>query len=271
MTKIFQIYYDNEQLPTLDTGFIPYDNTSNLKPDLREWYIMDKEYQSMCDQNIDFWGFFSWKFKDKTNLSSIQVNDWIAKNPGYDVYMFNGPILQEAAYINEWVQGEVAIKGLIDAGRELLNKGGYNVDFENMITTSEHIVFCSFIVGSRKFWDEYMDFSRKLFNIAISDESLTNKLFEYKIDYNPGPIPIFSFVFERLITTFIKMTNVKCLSYQYTQETVHPMYYQYFQQIVALSQLKKEIIKYNSSELLDIYLAIRYTIYSSASHELIKF
>ena len=37
--KIFQLYYKPEQVANLDPAFVPYDNTANPKPELREWYI----------------------------------------------------------------------------------------------------------------------------------------------------------------------------------------------------------------------------------------
>jgi len=34
---LYQAYYDNNQLPLLDSIFTPYDNTENAKPELREY------------------------------------------------------------------------------------------------------------------------------------------------------------------------------------------------------------------------------------------
>jgi hypothetical protein len=106
-TKIFQIYYKPEQKAELDPDFIPYDNTENPKPELREWYVWDKEYEKLSKEDIEYWGFLSPKFKHKTNLTGQLVHEFINANPNYDVYLFNPCIANEAIFPNSWEQGDI--------------------------------------------------------------------------------------------------------------------------------------------------------------------
>ena len=84
-TKIFQIYYRNDQQGHLDPAFTPYDNTANPNPAIQEWLIWDKMYQECVEQGVDRWGFVSWKFHDKMGITGQQMLDYINNNPGHDV------------------------------------------------------------------------------------------------------------------------------------------------------------------------------------------
>ena len=53
-TTIFQLFYKPEQVQHLDPAFTPYDNTTDPKPELREWYIWDKEYENNCNAGLDY-------------------------------------------------------------------------------------------------------------------------------------------------------------------------------------------------------------------------
>lgn len=75
---VYQIYFDNEQIPLLDPNFIPYDNTNNPNPQLREYYVwrelfpkFKKDMLNLCA--VDYYGIVSWKFIEKTNLSGLDV------------------------------------------------------------------------------------------------------------------------------------------------------------------------------------------------------
>ena len=85
--KIFQLYYKPEQRAMLDPGFATIDNTVNPRPELREWYIWDREHEKIIASDLDYWGFVSWKFKDKTNLSSQQILDFILNNPPQNIFI----------------------------------------------------------------------------------------------------------------------------------------------------------------------------------------
>ena len=78
--KVFQIYFKPELKVHCDPAFTPLDNTSNPRPELREWDVWDREYANIVKQDLDYWGFVSWKFKEKTGLTGRQVFDFINAN-----------------------------------------------------------------------------------------------------------------------------------------------------------------------------------------------
>ena len=68
-TKIFQIYFKPELEKHLEPEFTPLSNVENPRPDLREWDVWNREHDNIIKQGLDYWGFVSWKFKEKTGLT----------------------------------------------------------------------------------------------------------------------------------------------------------------------------------------------------------
>ena len=125
-TKIFQIYFKPELKSQCDSLFTPLDNTANPRPELREWDVWNREHETILEQNLDLWGFVSWKFKEKTNLSAEQAFAHINDNPGYDVYLFNPCIVNEALFTNNWEQGDIHHPGISQIGNAFFAKLGYD-------------------------------------------------------------------------------------------------------------------------------------------------
>lgn len=253
--KIFQIYYKDEQKPNLDPAFTPWDNKNNPRPDLQEWYIWDQMYQQCCEQGLDHWGFVSWKFKDKSNLSGEQFVNWINANPGHDVYFVNPAILNEAVFANGWEQGDVHHPNLSAMGNRFLQATGYDVEAQNVLLDRTKIMWANYWVGSRKFWDGYMAFTRKLFDVMeqdvwLKEQIMTDGLSNYNLNKN---LPNFPFVIERLISTYIDLENIDAVNFEYSIDTAHEKYRQYFGDIAALSNLKLLINRYDSDDLYNIW------------------
>jgi hypothetical protein len=254
--NIYQIYFKEELKSFLDEGFIPLDNTENKRPDLREWYTWNEVYNNPIKDNLTHWGFFSWKFKQKTNLNSNQVFTFIQNNPGYEVYLFNPCILNEACFINPWEQGDLYHPNISDIGNTFLKKIGYkSIDVKTLNIDKNIAIFANFIVGSKLFWDKFMLFTHKLFTEAEKDENFkvnvfSNGLSNYSYDKS---LPNFTFLIERLLPTFIYIENIKCKTFQYSKDIVLPKYLPYYEDIHALSELKVLINKYQSEELYGIW------------------
>ena len=89
--KIYQPYYEHNQLDFLDKEFEPLNNIENSVPHLREYPINLRCRELAIQGGIDLWGSFSWRWKEKLpGYTARDVIDRIENNPGYDVYFFNG-------------------------------------------------------------------------------------------------------------------------------------------------------------------------------------
>ena len=254
--KIFQIYFKPELKSQCDPAFEPLDNTSNPRPELREWDVWDREYENILAQGLDYWGFVSWKFKEKTNLTGLQFIDFINSNPGADVYFVNPCIVNEAVFANSWEQGDLYHPNISDIGNSFLTKLGYeDVDVKSMVLDRNCTMFANYIVGSRAFWDRFMTFSRRIFTEAEKDPVFNHQVFGAGLSNyaHDKTLPNFTFLIERLIPTFIDLEQISALAYQYTSETVPEKYKPYLGDLRALSSLKVLINEHNSDELYNIW------------------
>ena len=265
-TKIFQIYYKSDLVEYLDPAFLPLDNTANPRPELREWYNWDQAHEQRLSENLDYWGYVSWKFKEKTNLTGQQAIDFINANPGYDVYLFNPCIINEALFMNSWEQGDIHHPNISVIGNKFLAKVGYeDIDVKSMILDRNKTVFANYVIGNRDFWTRFMDFSRKLFIEADADPEFKEEVFgagrsNYAHDRS---LPNFTFLIERLIPTFLELEGFNSIGYTYTSpDEMNEKYHRVWGDIRALSDLKMAINRYESDEL--------YTIWNHFRHNMLQ-
>ena len=255
-TKIFQIYFKPELEQYCDPLFVPLDNTANPRPELREWDVWDREHEKRLGENLDLWGYVSWKFKEKTNLTGQQVLSHIVANPGYDVYLFNPCIVNEAVFPNSWWQGDMWHKGISDIANKFYSKLGYeDVDVRSILIDRNKAVFANYVVGNTKFWTKFMEFSRKLFTEADKDPEFKELVFgaghsNYAHD---ASLPMFTFLIERLIPTFIELEELSSCPYVYDVATLPIKYQPVWGDIQALSDLKVAVNQYEDDTLYNIY------------------
>jgi len=260
-TKIFQIYFKPELKAHCDPAFTPLDNTANPRPELREWDVWDREYNSIVNQNLDYWGFVSWKFKEKTNLTGDQVFKFINDNPGYDVYLFNPCILNEAVFANSWEQGDYHHPNISAIGNSFLSKIGYaDPDVKSLMLDRNKTVFANYIVGSRDFWAKFMPFTHKLFSEAEKDPVFKHQVFgEGLSNYaHDKSLPNFTFLIERLIPTYLELEGINSIGYKHTPDSISIKYGQVIDEIMALSDLKMAVNQHQSDELYDVWNYFRH-------------
>jgi hypothetical protein len=255
-TKIFQIYYKPELKSQCDPLFTPLDNTANPRPELREWDVWNREHENILNENLDHWGYVSWKFKEKTNLSAEQTFAHINNNPGYDVYLFNPCVVNEALFTNSWEQGDLYHPNISEIGNTFLQKLGYEgADVLSTLLDRNRTVFANYVVGNQRFWTEFMAFSRRLFTEADNDQVFKHQVFgEGLSNYaHDSSLPNFTFLIERLIPTFLDLNDYKVCPYVYDNTTLPEKYNQYANDIKYLSDLKVLTNQYNSDELYNIW------------------
>ena len=255
-TKIFQIYFKPELEQHCDPLFTPLDNTANPRPELREWDVWDREHENILAENLDHWGFVSWKFKEKTNLTAQQAFAHITANPGYDVYLFNPCILNEAVFANSWEQGDIHHPGISTIGNTFFAKLGYeDIDVTSILLDRTRTVFANYVVGNRKFWTEFMEFSRQLFTEGAKDPEFQHRVFGQGLSNyaHDKSLPNFTFLIERLIPTFLELGEYSVCPYTYTHDTIPAKYEPYFADIMALSDLKASVNAYESDVLFNIW------------------
>lgn len=255
-TKIFQLYFKDDLKEHLDPAFTPMSNVDNPRPHLREWCKWDREHEAILEQNLDLWGYVSWKFKQKTGLTGEQAFEFIHSNPGYDVYLFNPCIVNEALFANSWEQGDIHHPNISGIGNSFLSKMGYeDEDVKSLLLDRNKTVFANYVVGNRKFWTEFMAFSRSMFTEAEKDPVFETQVFGAGLSNyaHDSSLPNFTFLIERLIPTFLELKQFNSIGYTYTTDTVLEKYKPYFADIMSLSNLKIAINDTERDDLYDIW------------------
>src|SRR5437868_10721652 len=162
--NIFQIFYSKQTEQLLDPGFIPLDNTTNSRPDWREYWPIRRFLQASDMHENQYYGFLSPKFREKTGLNSKHVENFI--EDGYDVISFSPFFDQGAYYLNVFEQGEMQHKGLVSLAQQVFNEIGYDIHLKSIVMDSRHVIFSNYFVAKPLFWREWMVLGEKIFQLA---------------------------------------------------------------------------------------------------------
>jgi hypothetical protein len=116
-------------------------------------------------------------------------------------------------------------------------------------------VFANYVIGNHKFWNQFMDFSRKLFTEADKDPIFKHQVFgEGLSNYaHDKSLPNFTFLIERFIPTFLDIHDYDVCAYVYDDQTLPQKYQPFINDIRYLSELKVLTNQHDSDELYNIW------------------
>ena len=168
--KIYQIAYDQKTLDSVQSGgFLLLDNMANERPDWYEYWPIRNYLLSNPLQDDCWYGFFSPKFTDKTQLDYHQVCEFIhnsfEKNL-VDVALFSPQPDMGSNFLSVFEQAEMFDPGFIDIAKKFFATLGINVPLENIIMDSRQIVFSNYFVAKPSFWREWFVWTEALFSVA---------------------------------------------------------------------------------------------------------
>ncbi len=238
--KIYQCYFSNDQLGLLDPSFIPYDNTTNERPELREYPILKGLYEK---EKPGHWGMVSWRWKEKTHLDGKEYIKWIESNPGYDVYHFNPFMDSVALQMNPMTEGDRHHPGMRSYFDCLVNNltevFGQEFKYYHPDPGTYHdnnaghhpfpinlFMYTSSYIGNKKFWDSWISFADACIEISSSVPELRKFMYEKPAHYGGQTLPHFSFIIERLVGLFLytKGRNLRVLNFPYHHECFKSLY-----------------------------------------------
>ena len=209
--KLYQIWYRDEQESVLDPNFVPWDNRNNEHPEWCEYWVMRQAAQNFDDNFGDLTGFFSWKFREKLNISYSQIKGFVEAYPNGDCYVFSPATFQAAFYLNTWQQGEEWHPGITHKAQTVLRNVGYHIDLKNSIDHHLTTAYCNYWIANKSFWKKYLKFMDGVFNYLESiHEDDQDGLWELVYGSNGGPghaqlLPVIPFLVERLFSVFVKL------------------------------------------------------------------
>jgi len=222
-TKIWQLYFRNDQLPHLLPGFTPFDNTANLTPDLREYPLIKQCRDLALDEGIDLWGAIPWSWYDKCSLDHAGFLTHIDRNPGYDVYFFNPFANHMPIVYNVWEQGQWCHPNMVAIMEEIFSLMGYpNALYQPM--SRADIFWGSVCIGNEKFWDQYFIFADRYIEAIDQLTPEGRRMHDGDTSYRGTSLTHFSFIQERLMSTFVSLnTNgLKIMPYQHCENFFGP-------------------------------------------------
>ncbi|MEI6135621.1 MAG: hypothetical protein WCP72_11665 [Desulfomonile sp.] len=221
--KIFQIYYLPDQLSSLEPAFEPYEWLSNPHPEYTETLHFVNLYESGRYKEADYTGIVSSRFGIKTSVAGKDFIQFIKDNPGYDVYFVNP--FPELGYFwhNIWSQGEFRHPGLTALAQNLFEATNTQVKIHSLGRNNHNsLLYCNYWIGNNKFWDAFMGFIIPLFRwIDQEAQPRQRKPYFRKVPYAGSGFAMFSFIFERLFSTFMMINkDFTSLGYRFSTDEI---------------------------------------------------
>lgn len=212
--KLFHIYYDLETQNKILPGFLPLDNLENQRPDWREyWPIRQWRIRNEFEEDT-YYGFFSPKFYDKTNLSYQQVADFIEKNDA-DIISFSPFLDHSGPFLNIFEHGEISHRGFRTALEGYLD--ARNLPFSPFSSINDHskFIFCNFFVAKKFFWDHWFTHAEFIFQSAEENKTELGKTLNASATYKHGIHALMKvFVIERLASFLVNLhPGIRVASY----------------------------------------------------------
>lgn len=223
--RIYQIYYDDAQRPSLDPAFMPYDNRANPRPEWREYHVFRTAWLAGLCRDGDVTGFLSWKFGLKTGLRGRQFIRFIRRHPGYDAYFAHPFRVEPRAFTNIWQQAEIHHPGIVGLSQRIFDAVGIDVDLAALDQPPDQVLFCNYWAGTWGFWNGFMAFCEPVYHhilrgLVDTDRDLIWSRADREID-----APYVPFIMERLFSTYLAITpGVRALGLDVARATRHPWY-----------------------------------------------
>ena len=208
---LYQICYLPSHFETVDPDFTPWDNLENLKPELCEYPIFEKAFNSELTKNLDYWGLLSQKFNSKSGISGNQFLQWIKithSTQPHDVYFVNPVPIVESIFPGTIQHGENCHPGLLGLlQRNIAEASG--IELNSMYMDVNTFSLCNYFIGNRKFWSKYIVFVNDFLASAAKNPTDFNMLYTTSANYGPNKsLPFYTFAVERLFSIFLNLERI---------------------------------------------------------------
>ena len=263
---IYQIFYDDLTKSKLDKGFIPLDNTENLRPDWAEYWPIRNVLLNQSFNSNDYIGFLSSKFYEKTWCSSEVVLDTIASRK-HEFYSISPYFDQMALYLNSFEQGESYHPGIKNLTNAFLRQIGIDYDVSNFVSDVSTCIYCNYFVAKYEFWKIWLEYAEKLFHIAEDPHNNLGKLFanftEHREKNDTYQMKVF--LLERLVSLVLKFQNIPAfhmLDVRKAPFSLHNVS-NFLGDLLTCDALKGQYLKTNSLCYLQEFANVRNKVFSN--------
>lgn len=247
--NIYQIYYQENQLSSLDPIAIPMNNIGASDGYLCEYPIFKRGVKFARSEGASHYGFLSPKFQQKSGYSVDEfknIAEQAFKQNNADVVFINPKPLIESVFGNTFIQGERWHPGITHLANTILDRIGYkNIKVETFFMTNSIFAFCNYFIANERFWDDYFEFIDAFLFEVEKDPDFNTLMYKTSAKYcSNSNIPYFTFVIERLFSIFLFINQNKYviahpeLDYD---KMKHKLTQKQFAEMISLSYLKTKL------------------------------
>ena len=199
---IFQILNHYTPREALDPGFGVIDNSLNERPDWFEYWPIRKFLMNEVLDEAAFYGFLSPKFKTKTNLTAMQVAEFIRHcDAATEVVLFSPSIHTGAQFLNVFEHGESEHPGLKGVAQRLFERLGLAADLDSLVSDSRNTVHSNYFIAKPRFWRAWLAINEKMFAIAETPADPLGQSLRAPTHYRGGSdVQMKIFIMERVAT-----------------------------------------------------------------------
>lgn len=212
--RVHVAYYRPDQLGSVGIVdpelFVPWNVEFNRGSRLLEFDLF-KVLLDKAPSHRQYWGVFSWKFLGKSGMEADDVTRHIRAGvkAGSDVILLNPAVASNALFRNVFEQGQVCGH----AHMEMVARATGLAPFVETLMRHDTFAMSSYVVGTRAFWHEYVDFAQAYLDGAeelVSRSPTFSSIFmgsagywrDPSFDYRP-------FMVERLLQVFLHLRRLK--------------------------------------------------------------
>jgi hypothetical protein len=218
--NIYQIFHKPELVNQLDPAFVPFDHCefTAKNPDesnrWREWLILnDIGYKRAQQDQADVWGFVSYKWQEKTQISGQKFVDFIRNNPDNEVWFMEPHYKPFNPFMNTWVQGDMFHPSISKIPNSFMTLYGHKLDVKKMTLP---LCYYNFFAATKKFWDVFLETMNTIIDLSKQSTDLHNALFNFGAGHGNDPtIPHWIFVVERMFPVIMALSGMNHIGLKY--------------------------------------------------------
>jgi hypothetical protein len=248
--QIYQPYTDNLQSLFQDDVFVGLENTQ----DTPFWHAQNNKRVAQLSQGQPLTGHFHRNWMEMLpGTSAADIIKHVEDNPGYDVYTFSAHAFLDSNIYNEWEQGQWCHKEIITLAEAIMSKMGMDKAIIQEPMTIVELSFGQCVIGNEKFWSGYNKFLCDATDAMDNLNDYMHNLLHSDADPNQPGNPYHSFIFERLLATYllVQRKELDVLPYLDYYERVLP------EQNILRIQQKYDAVMNQDSLALDEWLDTR--------------
>lgn len=198
---IYTILNHYTKKETLDPGYLLLDNSANERPDWFEYWPIRKFLLNEQLNDGAFYGFLSPRFKEKTNLGSGAVYEFIKAHSTADIVLMTPSLHLTAYYWNVFQYGEACHPGLLTLATEFFGRIGQPTNLVDLVTNSQNEIYSNYMFAKPRFWRAWLEITEQLIAIAESpNDPLGAKLRTLTSYRSKTDVQIKIFIMERIPT-----------------------------------------------------------------------